>query len=62
MDVCGVADAGPKREDTGAGVVGVANNDEAMEEEDGAEGVLKSPLPDEAVAVAADVCGAVDAA
>ena len=47
-------------------MVGVANKDEVMEEEDGAEGVLKSEyaLPDEAAAVAAvaaDVCGAVDA-
>lgn len=61
-DVWGVEPDDPKSEDTGAEVAGVANREDTMEE--GAEvGVPKSdkPLPDEADAVAADVCWAVDA-
>ena len=60
-DVCGEAPEVPKREDTGAEIVGVENKDVVTT--DGAEdGVPKSenPLPDEPNA---DVCcGAVDAA
>lgn len=57
--LCGEAPDGPNKEDTGAEVDGVANREDAVTEEDG---VLNKPLPEEAAAVAADACGAVDVA
>lgn len=60
-DVCGEAPEVPKREGTGAEVVGVVNKDVVVVADGAEDGVPKSenPLPDEADANVC--CGAVDA-